>query len=481
MADRSSSTEKPISPAQLEKDSTPSLSASDELSSDYNPTNIKEKALLRRLDLKLLPPLCLLYLLSFLDRSNIGNAKIEGLTTELSIGGNQYLDTLTIYFIGYVLFEIPCNIILKKTSPRFWLPTLMFAWGVVATLLGVTQNFAGFMVARFFLGVTESGLFPGITFYLSMWYKREERQYRIALLFSAASLAGAFGGILAFGIGHLSVGDYHGWRWIFILEGLLTIVVAIGAYFFIFNYPETVKWLSEDEREFIVRRVGKEESFNWAAVREAFTDVKCWLYGLAFHTMSLPLYTLSLFLPQIIKDLGYSAANAQLLTVPPYAVATILTVIVAIVSEKAKKRAIFIIGTSSLAIIGYIMLLCGGSAGPGLSYAGTILAAAGIYPSTAIVLSWPANNVAGQTKRATANALQISIGNLGAVLGTQLYRPSTSPRYYLGHSFAVGYLLANICVVGTLWIVLARENKKKSRLGDGKVLSDRDGRWIFQT
>ncbi|KAI9047020.1 hypothetical protein LZ554_009094 [Drepanopeziza brunnea f. sp. 'monogermtubi'] len=183
-----------------------------------NPTGISEKALVRKLDLKLLPPLTLLYLLSFLDRSNIGNARIEGLTTDLNITGNQYLFTLTIYFIGYVLFEIPCNIILKRTTPRFWLPTLMLAWGIVANLLGVTQNLAGFLAARFFLGVTESGLFPGVVFYLSMWYKRTEVHYRVALFFSAASLAGAFGGILAFGIAKMDdVGGYEGWRWIFIL------------------------------------------------------------------------------------------------------------------------------------------------------------------------------------------------------------------------------------------------------------------------
>ena len=114
--------------------------------------------------------------------------------------------------------QIPCNIILKRTTPKFWLPTLTLAWGVVATLMGVTQSMAGFFVVRFFLGVAESGLFPGVVFYFSMWYKRSERQYRISLFFSCASLAGAFGGILAWGIAHMrNVGGYAGWRWIFIL------------------------------------------------------------------------------------------------------------------------------------------------------------------------------------------------------------------------------------------------------------------------
>jgi MFS family permease len=180
--------------------------------------DINEKALLRKLDWKLLPPLTLLYLLSFLDRSNgkleqqqseldahklmlttktVGNAKLEGLTEDVKMTGDQYLTGLTLYFIGYVLFEIPCNIILKRTTPRLWLPTITLFWGIVATLLGVVHNYAGYLVSRFFLGVTESGLFPGVVFYLSMWYKRNEQHFRISLFFSAASLAGAFGGVLA--------------------------------------------------------------------------------------------------------------------------------------------------------------------------------------------------------------------------------------------------------------------------------------------
>ncbi|KAJ8064815.1 hypothetical protein OCU04_007123 [Sclerotinia nivalis] len=459
-----------------------------------NPTGINEKALIRKLDWKLLPALTLLYLLSFLDRSNIGNAKLDGLAKSLHITGNQYLLTLTIYFIGYVLFEVPCNIILKRTTPKIWLPTLMLLWGIVATLMGISTSYAGFLAARFFLGVTESGLFPGVVFYLSMWYKRTETHYRIALFFSAASLAGAFGGILAYGIGFMDgVGGLKGWRWIFIIEGLLTVVVSLVAYFFIHNYPSTAPFLTEPERSFIHARLKSStdatnaEPFTWTNVRAAFGDYKCWLYSLGFHTMSLPLYTLSLFFPTIISALGYKAATAQLLTVPPYAFATILTLIIAILSEKTHKRAPFILFSSCFAIIGYIILLATPNTKPGISYLGTFFAAGGIYPSTAIILSWPAANVSGQTKRATATAMTITIGNLGAVLGTQLYRPATSPRWFLGHGFALGYLVANLLVVGTLWICLERENRGKRRreengeVGDEVLKNDEDVRWIFQT
>ncbi|KAJ5762536.1 uncharacterized protein N7511_005918 [Penicillium nucicola] len=459
---------------------------------------INEKALLRKLDYRLLPPLTLLYLLSFLDRSNVGNARLEGMTDDIQMSGDQYLTGLTLYFIGYVLFELPCNVVLKNTTPRQWLPTLTLIWGVVATLLGIVQNYPGYLASRFFLGVAESGLFPGVVFYLSMWYKRNEQHYRVALFFSAASLAGAFGGILAWAIAHMKgVGGLNGWRWIFILEGLLTVIVSLLAYFWVYNYPSTAEFLSEEERQFIQLRLKNDsdatfdEEFTWSAVLEAIKDPKVWLYGLGFHTMSLPLYTLSLFLPTIIKELGFSAAKAQLLSVPPYAVAFVLTISVAIASEKTRIRAPFIMGSSALGCIGYILLLSQHRAG--VSYLGTIFAAAGIYPAVAIVLSWPANNVSGQTKRCIANALQISIGNLGAVLGTQLYRTESAPRYFLGHGFALGYLVANIIVVAILWLVLRRENAEKERLreaqgltplmgdvgdAEGDFQGDQDPRWF---
>ena len=290
------------------------------------------------------------------------------------------------------------------------------------------------------------------------------------------------------------VGGLNGWRWIFILEGIVTVLVSLVAYFFISNYPLTAKFLSDKERSAIHSRLvsnndaTRNEAFTWRNVRRALSDPKVWLYGLGFHTLSLPLYTLSLFLPTIIRELGYSAAQAQLLSVPPYAVAFVLTLSVAVASEKFKIRAPFIMGSASLAIIGYIILLSARKAG--VSYVGTIFAAAGIYPATAIVLSWPANNVSGQTKRATANAMQISIGNLGAVLGTQLYRSTDGPRFFVGHGFALGYLCMNLLVVGSLWAILRAENARRDRgeadarlagISEGEWLGDEDPRWRFQT
>ncbi|KXS96984.1 hypothetical protein AC578_5532 [Pseudocercospora eumusae] len=426
-----------------EKDTVPSPSthSEQELATTYG---INERSLLRKLDIHLLPAVCILYLLSFLDRANVANARLEGLTTDLHITPNQYLTGLTLFFIGYILFEVFWNVILKRIGPKLWLPSTTLAFGIVATLQGVivynggNSGLAGFFVVRFMLGVAEGALFPGVVFYLSMWYKRAERQYRVALFFAMASLAGAFGGILAYGIAFMDgVGGYRGWRWIFILEGILTCLVAISAYCFVADWPSKAKFVSEDERAFINARLKADsdatqnEGFSWSNVVLALKDPKVWLYNFVFHTLSLPLYTLSLFLPSIIAALGYKTWQAQLLTVPPYALAAILTVVYAIVSERYGIRAPFIIFSTTTAIIGYCILLgnTNPTHRPGVSYTGVFFAAAGIYPSVALGLSWPAMNVSGQTKRAAANGLQITIGNLGAVIGTQIYRATDGPRY----------------------------------------------------
>jgi hypothetical protein len=194
--------------------------------------------------------------------------------------------------------------------------------------------------------------------------------------------------------------------------------------------------------------------------------------------------------PTIIKDLGYTAASAQLLTIPPYAFAFMTTLGVATISERIGQRAIPLICSALFAIIGYVILLANKDPNnrPGVSYLGTFFAAGGIYPATALALSWPAINVSGQTKRAVANAMQISIGNLGAVLGTQLYRTGDGPRYIVGHSFALGYLAGNVVVSSLLYLILRRENKRREdiapevkEVGDlANWSGDDDPRWRFQ-
>ena len=181
-----------------------------------------EKKLTAKIDLRVVPTLTILYLLAFLDRVNISNAAIFGLQQDLKMQKTDLNTALTIFFVPYVLFEIPSNLLLKKFKPHVWLSGCMFLFGLVTVCQGLVKNFSGILATRFFLGLAETGMFPGCFYLIGMWYRRDQAQRRFTFFFSSATLAGAFGGLLASAIGKMDkMRGYRGWRWIFILEGVL--------------------------------------------------------------------------------------------------------------------------------------------------------------------------------------------------------------------------------------------------------------------
>jgi MFS family permease len=199
------------------------------------PAHTTERKITTKIDMHLIPFVSILYLMAFLDRVNIGNARAFGLEKDLNLGGVEYNTALTIFFVPYIIFEIPSNILLKHFSPRVWLSICCIGFGLVTALQGLVQNYSGLLATRFFLGLFESAMFPGCFYLLSTWYRRHEAQKRFSFFFSSTSLAGAFGGLLASGIGKMDhVRGFRGWRWIFIIEGCFTVVV--GA-IFLFTFP----------------------------------------------------------------------------------------------------------------------------------------------------------------------------------------------------------------------------------------------------
>ncbi|KAI5477758.1 MFS general substrate transporter [Pseudohyphozyma bogoriensis] len=431
----------------------------------------EEARVVRKVDWALLPGLTALYLLSFLDRSNIGNAKLLGMLTDIGItDASAYNTSLALYFAtctSYVLFEIPAQIVLKKLNPRIWLPTITIAWGITATLQGLISNEKGFYAARFFMGVAEAGLFPGVIFVFSMFYKRNERHWRVAVFFGGAALAGAFGGVLAWAIGHMNnVGTRPSWAWIFILEGLLTVVVGVSAYFWVPRYPRESTFLNPRELEILLARLAEDgdsadkEAFEWKGVAAAFKDHLVIAYSFLFHGFAFPLYSLSLFLPTIISGLGYASWKAQLLTIPPYGVAFLSILLFAFTSHKSNKRGLWIIIGGAIALVGYIVLLATNTSGA--RYAGVFVTVIGIYSSNALLLSWPAEDVSPQTKRATASGMQIFIGDIGAISGVLVYRPSLVANFYrTPHIVAIAYTVFGMLVAAYLWIWMSKENKRR--------------------
>ncbi|OAX83846.1 hypothetical protein ACJ72_01776 [Emergomyces africanus] len=355
--------------------------------------------------------------------------------------------------------------------PSIWLPLIMIAWGIVMTLMGIVHNYNGLLITRIFLGLAEAGLYPGVAFYITKWYCRHEAQVRQALFFSAASIAGAFSGLLAFAIAKMDgVAGLDGWRWIFILEGILTVVVAVIAFFVIQDYPETAKFLTEAERAWVVHRLRyqysdtavKTENFQWKYVKDALLDWQVFFALITWYGIVCPLYGISFFLPTIIKDLGYTSSTAQLLTIPIYIVAAIIAILSAWLSDRQGQRSPFLFFHVLCIVVGYVIIIAASGRGvPGVVYFGTFVVVSGIYPALPGTVTWLSNNLAGDYKRASGMAIQIGIGNFAGAMASNFYRAQDGPKYYLGHGLELGFAVFGLLAVVVLRISYQRINKHR--------------------
>jgi MFS family permease len=306
------------------------------------------------------------------------------------------------------------------------------------------------------------------------------------MFFCAVSVAGAFSGLLAFAISEMNgVGGLAGWRWIFILEGIATIITAISAFFFIYDYPETASFLTEEERAFVVNKLRNQgfvsseqasqeqqhqEKVSWRYIRQAFSDWQVYVAALLNMGIGVPLFGISLFLPTIINELGYTATHAQLLTVPIYVGAAISSVTVAYLSDRQKLRFPFVFGSLLAAFIGLIITIASSSSGavPGLVYAGVFITVCGLYPAFPANVTWLANNVAGESKRSVAMAIHIGFGNMGGAIASNLYRTQDAPKYLLALGIDLGFVFAALLAAITLRLTYARINKRRGQAMDGE-------------
>ncbi|KAJ4474998.1 MFS general substrate transporter [Lentinula aciculospora] len=486
-------------------------------------SGVDERKLLRKIDIALIPWLSLLYLLSFLDRTSIGNAKVP-LATELRrsrvlfeislalssragpehywVSDTQYLLALTIFFFSYAIFEVPSNVFLKRLRPSLWLSGLMFCWGIMMTVQGLVHNFGGLMGMRWMLGLFEAGLFPGVNYYLSCWYKRSEFGIRAAIFFSAATVSGAFGGLLAAAISNMDgVGGKPAWAWIFILEGLATVIAGALSFFIIQDFPDTAKFLTEAERTVVVRRLQGDDQFSAAGeqlrmkyIFKSILDWKTWIGMIVYVGADMPLYAFSLFLPSIISQYssisaarfdvllcnvevcshraiqGFKATPANLLTVPVYAFACLITCIVGFLADRWGRRGYFNLIFLCLGAAGYIILIASRNAA--LSYFAVYLATCGIYPVIPNSIAWVSNNVEGSYKRSVTLAMVISFGNINGAVSSNVYRAKDQPWYPLGHGLVLLYIGFGLISSTTFLLLLKRENAKRDRGERNEIIGD---------
>lgn len=287
-----------------------------------------------------------------------------------------------------------------------------------------------------------------------------------AIFFSAAAVSGSFGGLLAAAINLMhGKGGRPGWAWIFILEGIATVLFGIASFWVVHDFPDEATFLSDNDRVRVIRRLKADQqssaeheefrmTYFWAAVK----DYKMWIGMLIYMGCDMPLYAFALFLPTIITGMGYtSTTTAQLLTVPPYACAACMTIFIGWLADRTHQRGLCNMAVSLIGIVGFSMLL-GGNSAP-VRYIGTFLGAMGIYPCISNTISWVSNNVEGVYKRGVVLGFVIGWGNLNGIVSSNIYAATDAPRFVPGHSTVLAYMVC--CLWGgsfLMYMLLRREN-----------------------
>ncbi|KAK4503343.1 hypothetical protein PRZ48_004258 [Zasmidium cellare] len=442
-----------------------------------------ERRLLLKQDLRIVPLSAFIYLLASLDRSNVGNAKVlnadtgNDLLTETHMTEYQYTIALMVFLVAYAVFEIPSNYMLKRLSPSTWIAFLMLVWGALTMGLGGTHSYASVTAVRFLLGAFEAGLFPGLVYFLTFWYRTEERSIRVALILASATLAGAFGGAIAYGVGHMNgTSGLSAWRWLLILEGLPSILSAFAVYFILPDYPETARWLSAEEKTLATERLKLEGShghtghMTWQDAKETLMDWRLYGHYAVYFGISAPFSSLSLFTPTITAGLGYSGLRAQLMTVPPYAVAYVVTLAVSWSADHFNRRGLH---SAIFATIGAVGFLASAVLPPDAyshRYGCLIVAASGAFACIPPLLGWLSSNLFSTASIGLAIAINISTGAPGQILGVWIYKADEKKKGYpTGHwtNAALLFFVAAGCAV--LVLFYHAKNKTIRRNGGGRL------------
>ncbi|KAL4900396.1 hypothetical protein BDW74DRAFT_170804 [Aspergillus multicolor] len=429
-----------------------------------------EKRLKRKLDVRLMLCVWIIFVMNYLDRNNISAAKVAGIQQSLSLNSTQYATAVALLFAGYVLMQIPSNIFLAHLRPSIYIPTVMAAWGMLSALVGASQNAGGLYALRFLLGFVEAAFYPGALFLISSWYKRSEMGVRSAFLFSGSQLGSAFSGLIGAGItgGLNGARGLESWRWIFIIEGSATVFIAIFALFILPNYPSNTSWLSPEERAVaewrLISDAGQvdEDNEDWSyGFKMAFKDWRLYVFALTFLCIQVASAT-SNFFPTVVKTLGFSTVNTLLLTVPPYMLGLVVSIANNWSADRFQNSSFHAMGPMVAAILGFVVAAA--TLNTGARYFAMVLMVAGGHGSNAVVLAWTQKTMLRpRIKRASAVAFVNAFGNLAQIFSSYFYPDSSAPRYVIAMAANSAFSLAVIVLALCMRFILLRANKRLER------------------
>ena len=382
----------------------------------------------------------------FIDRANIGenatyfelpereanrgtgNARLAGLEVDLGLKGNDYNAVLSVFYISYIIFEIPCNIACKWIGPGWFLPATTLMFGIISICTAFVHNFAQICGVRFLLGIFEAGMLPGVAYYMSRWYRRSELAFRLSLYIVMAPLAGAFGGLLASGILKLDhFGSTNAWRMIFAIEGIITIGLSLVGFLTLTDRPETAIWLNQAEKDLAIARIKSErvattrvlDGIDKPKLIRGIVNPVTLITSFVFLLNNITVQGLAFFAPTIVATIypTKTTIEKQLFTVPPYVVGAFFTLLLPLISWRIDRRQIFITLSAPLVMVGYIMFLA--SKSPHVRYGATFLIASSAFCLGPMTNAHVSNNVISDTARTSAIGTNVMFGNIGGLISVR--------------------------------------------------------------
>ncbi|KAL5119256.1 hypothetical protein ACEQ8H_002743 [Pleosporales sp. CAS-2024a] len=427
-----------------------------------------EKRLLRKLDFRILPVLWILYLVNFVDRANIGNAKIQGMDKELHLIGQRFNIAVWVFNLGYLVAGIPLQIVFKRFGPKS-LCVMMMCWGITVIGCGLVKTWQQLVVCRLLEGMAESAFISGAAYLIGSYYTKTEYLTRYVLFLTAGIIAGAINGFLASLIAKMNHLQGHAaWRWIFIIEGCITIFVSICCFPIVPPFPKDCKFLTPEEKTLMLARIqadGNQVSEENITISEALyylKDWKIWTAVLMNMGVTENANSLSNFQPTILKGLGYTSTQAQVHTIPVYLVGAVFSVVFAYTSEWLHRRYYFY-------MMGFVVLVVGLAveiaypADPKVRYMGMFFIACGCYLAMPISIIWISINCGSGNKRAVALAAIINFGTAGAFVSTNVFMLKEAPKFKTGFSTGLGLAFMGAIAATITWYGCKQANKKREQ------------------
>ena len=407
---------------------------------------VRSDRILARVAWRLIPFMALMYVVAFLDRSNISFAALQ-MNKELGFSPQLYGNAAGIFFLGYFLFEVPSNLMLHKVGARLWMCRICVSWGLLSMLTAFCREPISFCTVRFLLGAAEAGLYPGLILYMTYWFPQSTRARFIALFLGGVPLSAVIGGPLSGWLLGVEGHGLSGWQWMMILEGIPSLLCGAATLWVLPDGPAKAKWLTTDEKQIIAARLAVEPPGQLHGLKEMLLDKRIWLLMIPDFSIVIALYGMGLWLPQMIKAMGYSNLQTGFISAMPYLLAMGAMVALGYSSDRSGERTGHVAFGALVGAAGFIGAVW--FVHHGLIILSLCVAASGIYAALAVFWTLPSAMLRG-TAAAGGLALLNSFSNLGGYFGPALmgWARQQTGNFTLGMALLSGMLvLAAVSVV----------------------------------